>query len=542
MIFLYTLFLSVVLTVLLVPICTEVGIMFYVMDEPGEKNFLKRPMPKIGGIALVLAACAPILVWHQGTNLIHAFLISASVVILAGIVEDFRGLSTGLKLSCQILAAMIIVWYGGVQIKNLGTLLPEDFMLPVWVGIPLTIALIVAATNVINLSDGLDGLAAGTCLLIFTGIGYIAYLDGNRSIALICLALCGALFGFLRFNTHPASIFMGQSGSQFLGFSASTLAIAVTQGHATPLSPVLPLILLGFPVLDTLTIMANRISREKSAFAVDQNHFHQYLMTFGFGQSGSILIIYGIQSLLLLAAVFFRFYLDWYLLSGYLIFSALILLCISHAAGAGYKLKRFDLFDIRIVGFIRLLKQKGTVIKWIFPVFKIGITLLFIITCILAKSPPLYIKISSGIISCFILVFLLVKSKYLGWFLRVSLYLLVPFAVYYSSETLANTSDILIHGYNLTFGFFAVLIILISKLSHRKQGFQSTPLDFLIVVLALLVPNLFDQNIQEYRIGIVAARTILLYFSFEVLLAELRERFSRVAWAVTAALLILAVK
>jgi UDP-GlcNAc:undecaprenyl-phosphate GlcNAc-1-phosphate transferase len=124
----------------------------------------------------------------------------------------------------------------------------------------------------------------------------------------------------------------------------------------------------------------------------------------------------------------------------------------------------------------------------------------------------------------------------------MSLYVLVPFAVYFSSETLANISGVFVGGYNLSFGIFAVLIILVSKLSQRKRGFQSTPLDFLIAVLALLVPNLFDQNIHEYQMGLVVAKTILLYFSFEVLMAELRQKFNKIAWATVASLLIVTLK
>jgi UDP-GlcNAc:undecaprenyl-phosphate GlcNAc-1-phosphate transferase len=511
------------------------------MDIPGEKNFLNHLVPKIGGIAIVLGAFTPILIWNNGT-LIQAFLISSCIIILFGIVEDFRGLSPKVKLVGQILAALLIVWYGGIQITNLGSLLPDDFMLPVWFSIPLTTAVIVAAINAFKLSDGLDGLAAGTCILIFTGIGYLAYLDGNGVIGIVCLALCGALYGFLRFNTHPASIFMGHSGSQFLGFSASTLAIATTQGHATPLSPVLPLILLGFPLLDTLTVVTSRIARGRSLFVADQNHFHHYLMRFGFGHSGSILVIYFVQTLLLFTAVIFRYCSDWLLLSGYLIGSVLILFCFYRAAVTGYNFKRFHLFDIKITAPIRMLKKKGTVIKWMFPVLEVGIPLLLIVTCLLAKSPPRYINISSGVIACIILIAVLVKSKYLGRFLRLSLYLLVPFAVYFSSETVAGTSGVFVKGYNLSFGFFAVLIILVSTFSHRKQGFQSTPLDFLIVILAILVSNLIDHKIHEFQIGLVAAKTILVYFSFEVLMAELRGKFNKVAWATIVSLLILVVK
>ena len=163
-----------------------------------------------------------------------AYLASALLLAMFGLVEVFRGLRPSTKLLGQLVPALITVVYGGIQIRSLGTLLPDGFLLPGAVSIPLTLLVIVGVTNAINLADGLDGLAGGICLLIFAGIGYLAYLDDNTMIGMMSLALGGALFGFLRFNTYPASIFMGDAGSQFLGFSVITLSLALTQGHATP--------------------------------------------------------------------------------------------------------------------------------------------------------------------------------------------------------------------------------------------------------------------------------------------------------------------
>lgn len=543
MIFLCTLLLSVLITIVMVPICTELAIMFYVLDIPDERKVHTRPIPRIGGIAIVLGAFTPIVIWHHSADYVTAYLAGAALLALFGAVDDFRGLSPKAKFAGQFAAALIIVLYGGLQIKSLGGLLPDAFLLPDIVSIPFTVFVIIGVTNAINLSDGLDGLAGGICLLIFAGIGTLAYLDDNATIGLISLALGGALFGFLRFNTHPASIFMGDSGSQFLGFSVITLSLALTQGHSTPLSPILPLILIGFPVLDTLTVMATRIARGRSPFAADQNHFHHNLMAFGFIHQESVLIIYGVQTLLLLAAVFFRFYSDWLLLAGYLVFSFFLILAFSYAARTEWQVKRVGLFDSRIAGRLRLLKRDGTVINASFPIFVVGIPLLFFITCNLAQGAPPFITLICAFLACSVLGAWLFKRERLAGITRLALYLAIPCAVYLSDASLADIAgNPLARLYTGSFSFVAVLIILITKFSRRKQGFHSSPMDFLIIILALVVPNFPDQRIQDFHLGLIAAKIILLYFSYEVLLAELRGKINQVAFVTVASLLILAIK
>ena len=156
---------------------------------------------------------------------------------------------------------------------------------------------------------------------------------------MLSLAIGGALIGFLRFNTYPASIFMGNAGSQFLGYSVITLSLALTQGHSTPLSPMLPLVLAGFPVLDSLSVMVTRIARGRSPFAVDRNHFLHNLVAFGFNHRESVMIVYVLQTILLLAAISLRFHSDWLLLGGFVLFASLVTLAFSHATRTGWKIK-----------------------------------------------------------------------------------------------------------------------------------------------------------------------------------------------------------
>ena len=536
-----TLLLAVLITIALTPPLCSLALRRQWVDLPNERKVHLIPTPRVGGVAMALGVFVPLCYWLHADRFVLGYLAGGGLLVLLGGVDDFRDLSPKVKFAGQIAAALLAVLLGGVRIESLGALAPDSFLLPFWAGLPLTVLAIVGVTNAINLSDGLDGLAGGLSLLIFAGIGYLAYLDGNASIGLISTALLGALFGFLRFNTHPASVFMGDAGSQFLGFSAITLLLALTQGHASALSPVLPLILLGFPVLDTLTVMATRIGSRRSPFAADKNHFHHNLLALGFLHPESVFIIYLFQSFLLLCAVQFRFYSDWSLLAGYLAFSALVLYGFTRAAKTRRQVRRFDFLDAKIAGRLRLLKREGVVIRYSFRLFESALPLLLLLTCLVAERAHPYLRLASLVCAAAILLACLLRATWLPGLLRGVFYLVIPFSVYLSGDRVTLLSDtLLVRCYNASFGVVAVLIILVSKFSRRKSGFRSTPMDFLIIILALVVPNLPEQQIQEHQVGLIAAKILLLYFSFEVLQAEMRGKTIRMALWTVASLVALA--
>jgi UDP-GlcNAc:undecaprenyl-phosphate GlcNAc-1-phosphate transferase len=542
MIFLSTLLLAVLITIGMTPLLSSLAIRHNLVDLPGGRKVHTRPIPRIGGIAMACGAFAPLLFWYRADPFVLAFLAGAAVLVFFGLLDDLQDLPPKVKFAGQIMAALIVIVGGGVQITSLGTLLPETVHLPALIAIPLTLVAIVGATNAINLSDGLDGLAGGSCLLIFSAIGYLAYLEGSPVIGLIALALFGVLFGFLRFNTHPATIFMGDAGSQFLGFSAATLAIALTQTRPT-LSPVLPLILLGFPILDTLTVMVTRIAQKRSPFSADKNHFHHHLLGLGLHQSESVLIIYVLQTLLIGAALFLRYYSDWVLLLCYFMFSTAVLVVFGRARRNGWQPGRFRIFNNRIAARLRLIKREGHVIKGTFPVFEIGIPLLLLATCVLAGAAPGYVKFAALFCSLVISVTWFWGRQFISKVLRAAIYLMIPFTVYLSETRPVLQLDGMMHsGFTMLFVLFAVMILFISKLSRRQSGFKSSPMDFLIIILAVAIPNLPDQRVQEYQIGLVAAKVIMFYFSFEVLLAEQRGKLHRIALSTVIALVVLAVK
>jgi UDP-GlcNAc:undecaprenyl-phosphate GlcNAc-1-phosphate transferase len=333
--FLLTLLLSIFLTVALVPLLQPLALRLRLVDVPGGRKIHSARSPD-RGVALAVGMFVPVAVWSFDDPFARAFLAGAAVIVAFGIAADARDLSPGWKFLGQFLAALVVIFLGGVEIRTLGALLPEGFLLPGWLSVPLTVFAVVGVTNAINLADGLDGLAGGICLLIFACLGYLAWLEEDIVIGLISLALAGAIFGFLRYNTHPATVFMGDTGSQLLGFSAITLSLHLTQGN-TAISPLMPLVLLGLPILDTAIVMALRISKGRSPFSPDRFHMHHNLIALGFQQGESVVIIYAAQMALMVSAFFLRFHSDWLLLGGYALFSAATILLFAAANRSGWR-------------------------------------------------------------------------------------------------------------------------------------------------------------------------------------------------------------
>ena len=542
MIFLSTLLVSILTTIILVPLFGRLAVKMHALDMPDARKVHSIPIPRCGGIAMAIGAFLPVIYWESGELSVRAWLASAGILALFGIFDDFCGLGYKTKLFGQIVAALIVIVFGGVTVHSLGALLPDGYQLPGWAAVFLTLIAIVGVTNAINLADGLDGLAGGISLLIFGCIGYLAYLCGSTVIGLIALSMIGVIFGFLRYNTFPASVFMGDTGSQFLGFSAGTLSIALTQENPA-LSPVLPLILLGFPVLDTLTVLCTRLAQGRSPFVADKNHFHHNLMNFGLYHPESVLIIYIIQSFLIVAAYYFRHHSDWLLLTCYLFFSAFILAAFACGSRTDRRLGRSGLWDVAVKKICRRLRERGTVIRVTFKGFAAGVPLLLFAASLLPRHVP-FAFVGITLTAAVVLGGTwLLRRKALGAVLIFVLYLTIPLMVFLS-ETYPPVwmNELVGRIYTVSFGLFGVCILVIAKFSRRKEGFKSTPLDFLILFIVLMLIKVQGEQLQDLKLGVIAAKIVIFYFCYEVLLAEQRHNYTRVALITFVTLIVFSLK
>jgi len=531
--------LSLFLTIILIPVFSRLAVRLEVYDMPGPRKVHEQPVPRVGGLAMAIGAFVPIIFWVPLEDVTRAYLLGGVVLVAVGIIDDWRGLGYKTKFAGQILAALIAVFYGGVEITNLGSLLPEGMILADWASLLLTVLVLVGVTNAINLADGLDGLAGGISLLIFGCIGYLAYIEQDQNIAILAVSMMGACIGFLRFNTFPATLFMGDTGSQLLGFSAAFFSLALTQGN-TALSPLLPIIILGFPLLDTLAVMAQRIQQGRSPFAADKNHFHHRLMRMGLFQTEAVFAIYVIQSLLLVFAYIFRFHSEWFLLLGYGFFCIVTVGTFTVADRTGWKLKRFDVIDRVIKGRLRRLRGKRYVIRTSFGALEVGVPLLLIFMGFLPDAIPDYFSVLAGLLVTGILLVFLLRRDWLKLALIYSTYLFIPVLVYLGDTTtvpwMAGAPARIFLMIHLLLLLMALLTL---RFTHRTKGFRPTPMDFLVLLFTLVLMVLPDLRIAY---GLMAMKMILLYFCYEIILGEVRESVGKVAVLTVGAFLVVMVR
>lgn len=237
-------------------------------------------------------------------NAAWGILVGGSIIVLIGALDDRFELSAKIKLIGQLIAAAIVVIGFGLQVEFINLPFGNVFTMydMEWLSIILTILWIVGVTNAVNLIDGLDGLAAGVSGIAIATTLVLAVLMGNVMVILLCAALLGSVVGFLFFNFHPAKIFMGDSGALFLGFSLASLSILGFK-TATIASFIVPIMILGVPISDTLFAIIRRVIHKKPISVADKNHLHHRLQEIGLSHRNTVLVIYGIATVFGICAV-----------------------------------------------------------------------------------------------------------------------------------------------------------------------------------------------------------------------------------------------
>jgi len=237
----------------------------------------------LGGLAIFLGIIVPSLAFLDLSGAIRGVLLGAAVATVVGAVDDFRGLSPPVKLAGQIAAAsippMFGVWIDHFTFPFLGAV-----DVPGWLGVPLSIAWIVAVMNMVNFLDGLDGLAAGVCAISGSTYAVLALSLGKTNPAILCAIVAGACLGFLRHNFFPARIFMGDSGALCLGFILAAVSIEGLLKTASTVVLVLPLLVLAVPILDTSFVVARRLKYNQPIYTADRSHLHHRFLNIGFSQ------------------------------------------------------------------------------------------------------------------------------------------------------------------------------------------------------------------------------------------------------------------
>ncbi len=279
------------------------------MDKPDARKVHKKPVPRIGGLGIYIAFMAAVLTVMSFTDLepdvlteVEGLLVGGTLIVILGLIDDYTNLPAKVKLVGQIIAACVLVIGFDVRIDFITDPF-GDYLFLEWLAIPATVFWIVGLTNTVNLIDGLDGLAAGVATIAAITIFLVAMQQSIVLVATLTAAIAGAAMGFLYYNFNPARIFMGDSGSMFLGFMLSGISVIGAVKCAATIALIVPILALGLPILDTTFAIVRRYRGGVPIFKPDKGHLHHRLLDLGFTQRQAVLLMYVISALLGLAAV-----------------------------------------------------------------------------------------------------------------------------------------------------------------------------------------------------------------------------------------------
>jgi UDP-GlcNAc:undecaprenyl-phosphate GlcNAc-1-phosphate transferase len=313
---------SFILSLLFTPLSMKVAHRIDAIDVPKDgRRMHKIPIPRFGGMAIFLSVAIMTLIvkyvvfpntflmyrLSEPTDKLMSVLAGGALIYIVGVIDDIYDLKAVVKLLCQIGVAGI-TFFLGIRIdaiRLLGLHFAPDTTGGILISLIVTVVWIVAITNTINLIDGMDGLAAGVAGIAALSIAYSGYIHGLYTVALLMCVVAGAALGFLPFNFYPAKTFMGDSGAMFLGFMLASVSVISPAKGATLIATIVPVLVLGVPIFDVLFAILRRIINRQPIFKPDKGHLHHQLGYMGMGQRRTVLMIYGISSVMGMAAIIF---------------------------------------------------------------------------------------------------------------------------------------------------------------------------------------------------------------------------------------------
>ena len=300
---------SFIITYVAVPKVIFFADKFRLADVPGERASHKKTVPVFGSIAIFSGIIFSLIFWAE-IDKIQFVLVSFLIVFFVGVIDDLLGLTPYKKIIGQVIAILIVIYMAKIQINSMHGVLGV-YELPNIIATLFTVFVVIVITNGFNLIDGVDGLASGIGVISSLGFGVMAYLMNQTNMAIIAFSLMGALLAFLKYNFHPASIFMGDSGSLFVGVILSILAInSIRDGlvtetiHFPNKGPLIAIVFLAIPLFDSLRVFVVRVMHGKNPLYAGREHIHHALLDLGFGHKRTALILYYTSILLIVGSYF----------------------------------------------------------------------------------------------------------------------------------------------------------------------------------------------------------------------------------------------
>ncbi len=493
------------------------------LDQPDERKTHRDATPRLGGIAIAMAFIFSMLVYGDMVREVRGIMAGALIIFFTGLVDDLHGLSPRRKFLGEIAGCLVAMAVGHLYIVRLGDLFGlGSITLPFWAAIPFTLFAVVGVINALNLIDGLDGLAGGVSVIALVAFASLGYFSQMPEVLFLCAGLLGAVLGFLKYNFWPARIFMGDAGSLTVGFVLGFLAIFLTQPPSGSVGPIVPVIILGLPVIDTLWVMIRRfILEKKSPFAPDRTHVHHKFLDLGFHHRFTVIIIYGISLFWAAVSVVFHRAPEYLLLWPYILVSVLSYMALRHILNNRSK---FDLlsFDssrgIRESDIYRKVERRLAVIE---PLLVIAIlTFLFIAV---SRGHDVGEFLLQVLLACFAgsLVFLLMTRKVRENF-SLLLYYFLGMILIISVE---NSGQEKVFSYfrvdNLSdFLFVALLLLTVFRIILRPGEFFLGTIDFMILGTSILFALIIPQIEVLADLPGVLIKGIILFLALKFIASE----------------------
>lgn len=516
---------AVSISLAVIPVMVRLASHLGMIDKPQPRKIHVEPIPRVGGWGIVLGALLPAVILLPHDRLFHSYIFGALVLVAFGIWDDRREVSHYMKFLGQFIAVVPLVTFGDLYVTELPFIGVEA--LPPSIAIPFTVVAMVGVINALNHSDGLDGLAGGESLLSLSAITLLAYLSGAYITTLISVATIGGVLGFLRYNTHPATVFMGDGGSQFLGYTLAFLVVLLTQKIDQELSPAVVLLLLGLPLADILVVLKKRITEGRNWFLASRNHIHHRLLELGFVHQESVVIIYSVQALLVTSGILLRYESDWLILSWYLVVCTLVFALLNIGERASWRAHRDkdhgDAFE-HALSYARhnlFVIAPRRFLDVVVPAY-------LVIGSLIANDVSSDFGLMAAAIFLLLLLEPLFNNTTRSIVRRALIYVVSAFIIYLHFDYPQFIQPLL---QPVRFAFFllvAVSVALAVRFSprRRKFEFQTTAMDYLMVFLVLVAFGYSAFHFEGNEIGVFIIKLVIILYACELSMVERRERWT----------------
>lgn len=526
------------ISMVVIPLMVALAPHLALLDRPNPRKVHSIPMPRVGGWGIVLGALLPALFWLPLDPLVQAFLFGALVLFLVGVWDDARGIPARAKLLAQVVAVTPAILYADVLLTRIPFF--EHAELPGAVAAGLTYLGMVGMINATNLSDGLDGLAGGESLLSLLAIALLAHQsEGGELVLVLATASIGGVLGFLRYNTYPARLFMGDSGSQFLGFTVAFLVILLSQDVNQALSPVAPLLILGLPIIDVILVFVDRLRLGVSPFTAMKNHIHHRLMAIGFTHNQTVVMIYSVQAAMVILGTFFCYATDALLLAWYLGLSAGLLGFIFWASRAGWQANAPGVGAGELFNVLRRFKNSTLCSAVPYTILMIALPLILGFFSLTVEQVPRDFGLMAAVLFVVLVMELLFRRSESSITLRAVVYAAAVFVVFlsvrYHPEVLGSRAlpEVVVYG----------LIVVAIAVAMRCTGngrFQTTPLDYLMLFVVLALGLFSNSRFENELVSTVIVKSVILLYACELLMNYVTSRWNALNLATVASLGIMA--